>query len=358
MTEYETKITESIKKLFITNSNNYIFIYTPPKVGSTTLVSSLRVSLGKSYNIIHIHDEIMLSVLTGIDGVSVNNIIDYLASIGKNVYVIDIYRTPIERKMSEFFEKIAPYHFNNSEENINHYSLKRVYERFNNIFPHIENNDHYFDKYKIESIIPFDFQNKYTMQTINNIKYIKLRLCDSYIWSSILTNIFQSHIVLITDYQTENKKIGELYKKFKSEYKLPINFFENIKTCKYFNFYYNEEERINYLNAWQNKLSQEFQPYTQTEFIFYMQICLENQYINDVQIEHYVDNGCFCKYCSLKRKDIYFKAKNGETQFEKIIHREVINKVNEERKVNIIKIIKNKNSNKKYTTNQFSIKLK
>ncbi len=115
MTEYESKITDSIKKLFITNSSNYIFIYTPPKVGSTTLVSSLRISLGKSYNIIHIHDEIMLSVLTGIDGISVNNIIEYLASIGKNVYVIDIYRTPIERKMSEFFEKIAQYHFNNSE---------------------------------------------------------------------------------------------------------------------------------------------------------------------------------------------------------------------------------------------------
>jgi hypothetical protein len=358
MTEYEIKITESIKKLFINNSNNYIFIYTPPKVGSTTLVSSLRVSLGKTYNIIHIHDEIMLSVLTGIDGVSVNNIIDYLASIGKNVYVIDIYRTPVERKMSEFFEKISPYHFNNSEEIINNYSVKRVSERFNSVFPHIENNDHYFDKYNIETIVPFDFQNKYTIQTLNNIKYIKLRLCDSYLWSSILTNIFQSDIVIITDYQTDSKKIGELYKKFKSEYQLPINFFENIKTCKYFNFYYNEEERTQYLDIWKNRLCQEVTSYTNNEFIFYMKICLENQYINDIQIEHYIDNGCFCKYCSLKRKDIYFRAKKGETNFEKIIHTEVINKVQEERKGKIIEIIKTKKSNQKYTTNQFSIKLK
>ena len=358
MTEYETKITESIKKLFINNSNNYIFIYTPPKVGSTTLVSSLRVSLGKSYNIIHIHDEIMLSVLTGIDGVSVNNIIDYLASIGKNVYVIDIYRTPVERKMSEFFEKISPYHFNNSEEIINNYSVKRVSERFNNVFPHIENNDHYFDKYNIETITPFDFQNKYTIQTLNNIKYVKLRLCDSYLWSSILTNIFQSDIVIITDYQTETKKIGELYRKFKNEYQLPVNFFENIKTCKYFNFYYNEEERMQYLGIWEKRLCQEFTPYTDNEFTFYMKLCLENQYINDIQVEHYIDNGCFCKYCSLKRKDIYFRAKKGETKFEKIIHTEVINKVHEERKDKIIEIIKTKKSNQKYTTNQFSIKLK
>jgi hypothetical protein len=51
-------IINAIDKLFNKNlniSNNYIFIYTPPKVGSTTLVTSLRISLGKSFNIIHIY---------------------------------------------------------------------------------------------------------------------------------------------------------------------------------------------------------------------------------------------------------------------------------------------------------------
>jgi len=60
----ENNIANSINKLFNTTTNNYIFVYTPPKVGSTTLVTSLRVSLGRSYNTIHIHDETMLSVLT------------------------------------------------------------------------------------------------------------------------------------------------------------------------------------------------------------------------------------------------------------------------------------------------------
>ena len=358
MTEYETKIKDSIEKLFFSNSNNYIFIYTPPKVGSTTLVSSLRVSLGKSFNIIHIHDEIMLSVLTGIEGISVNNIINYLANSGKNVYVFDVYRTLIERKMSEFFEKISPYHFNNSEENISNYSIKRISDRFNSIFPYIENNDHYFDKYNIGKPSKFDFEKKYSIQIVNNIKYIKLRLYDSNIWSSILSNIFQTDIVLITDYETERKKIGELYKKFKNEYKLPINYFEHIKKCKYFNFYYNKQEREEYLNIWKDKITHHFNPYTKSEFTFYMQLCLENQYINDLQIEHYIDNGCFCKYCSLKRRDIYFKAKKGETIFEKIIHTEVINEINDVRKGKIYKLIKTKVLNKKFTKNQFLIKLK
>lgn len=358
MSEEETKIESSIKRLFHSDSDNYIFIYTPPKVGSTTLVTSLRVSLGKTYNIIHIHDEVMLSVLTGIHEIKVNDIIKYLATNGKDVYVIDVYRTPVERKMSEFFEKMAPYHFNNTEENINQYSIKRISERFNKIFPHIENNDHYFDKYHIENPIKFDFEKKYTIQNINNINYIKLRLCDSHMWSQILSTIFRTDIILIKDYQTDSKKIGELYKRFKTEYKLPCNFIDSIENCKYFNFYYSEEERKQYLESWKNNLDISFIPFTKDEFNFYMQICLENQYINDIQTEHYIDNGCFCKYCSLKRKDIYFRAKNGETIFEKIIHTDVICKVKEERNQKINDIIRKTKNNIKFNPKQFAIHLK
>jgi hypothetical protein len=205
--ENQEIIKEAIHKLFNSITNNYIFIYTPPKVGSTTLVSSLRISLGKSYNIIHIHDEIMLSVLTGINNISINHIIKYLTINGKKVYIIDVYRSPIERKMSEFFEKISCYHFNNSEENLNNYKIERFINRFNNLFPHLANGEHYFDKYEIpiQDIITFDFNKKYTIQVINNINYIKLRLCDSNIWGQILSDIFKQEIIIINDYLTDNK---------------------------------------------------------------------------------------------------------------------------------------------------------
>ena len=87
--------------------NNLIFIYTQPKVGSTSLVSSLRLAASDKFNIIHLHDETTLKILTGIENLTVNEIINYNASIGKNIYVIDVYRTPIERKMSVFFEEIC-----------------------------------------------------------------------------------------------------------------------------------------------------------------------------------------------------------------------------------------------------------
>ena len=350
---------EVLNKLFNTQSQNYVFIYTPPKVGSTTLVSSLRISLGTSFNVIHIHDDIMLNVLTGVNNVTINEIIDYISQKGQNVYVIDIYRTPIERKMSEYFEKLAPYHFNNSEENINNYSIKRITDRFNKLFPHLSKGDHYFEKFNITNPTHFDFEKKYTIQIINNIKYIKLRLYDSDIWGEILSSIFQQDIVLINDYQTTNKCIGDLYKRFKDEYKIPLNYLELVKDCKYFNFYFSDEERRQYIDIWETKIQSGFSiPYTCDEYKFYVNLYLENQYINDIQPEHYIDNGCLCMYCKKMRRDIFYRAKNGETQFEKIIHQDAVNK-GLTQKINKLKILNKSISNSLNNSkqnNKFGIK--
>ena len=356
----ETAIEKAVNKLFTDDIKNYIFIYTPPKVGSTTLVSSLRISLGRSYSVIHIHDDTMLSVLTGINDVTVNDIIDYLSIHNKNVYVIDVYRSPIERKMSEFFEKIAPYHFNNTEENVSKYSIKRISERFNKLFPHLALGEHYFDKYRIINPTKFDFDKKYTIQAINNIKYIKLRLCDSKLWSSILSSIFCNDIVLIHDYQTDNKTIGNFYKLFKNEYKLPLNYLNLIRECKYFNFYYSEKERENYLNEWSSKTCDNFISYTETEYKFYVTLYLENQYINDIQTEHYIDNGCYCNLCMNKRRSIFIKAKNGERITEKITHNEIVNENIYKKNIKIAKIIKKKINEKqiiKSKNKQFGINI-
>jgi len=307
--------------------NNIIFIYTPPKVGSTSLVSSIRISASHKFSIIHIHDEIMLNFFTGINSVTINEIIKYNSYIGKNVYVIDVYRTPIERKFSEFFEKISPYHFNNSEENINKYSVKRVIDRFNKVFPYLATGDHYIDKYNIPIPNSFDFINNFLNIKNNNINYIKLRLKDSDKWGHILTKLLGTEIILINDYETSNKIIGDLYSKFKNEYKLPANYLELIKNDKYLLFYYSEEERNKYIKTWSNKLMETVIPYTKSEYEFYVNLNLENQIYPDLQSEHYIDNGCLCKGCSFKRKQIFEKAKKGISNKEKINHNEIINKI-------------------------------
>ena len=307
--------------------NNIIFIFTPPKVGSTTLVSSIRLSASHKYSIIHIHDEIMLNYITGNnENITVNDLIYYNKMIGKNVYVIDVYRTPIERKMSEFFEKISCYHFNNSEENINNYNLDLIIKRFNSLFPFLGKGDHFNEKYNIEPE-NFDFNKKYIHQIVDGINYIKLRLNDSNEWGNILSKILNTEIYILSDYQTNNKQIGNLYNKFKLNYKLPINYYDLIKNDKYFNMYLNEEERNKYLDIWSKKPTDIFTSYTLEQYNFYINLCLENQYYNDFQLEHYIDNGCLCILCTKKRENIFNKIKRGEISNEKIIHNEIVNEI-------------------------------
>ena len=115
-------------------STRIVFMYSAPKVGSTSIVSSLRLFGSDKLSIIHIHDEEMLRVLKHIENITVNELIFYNAYLGKEVYVINVYRSPIERKISAFFEKIGAYHFNNIDQKVNTYNVSKVIHRFNNIF--------------------------------------------------------------------------------------------------------------------------------------------------------------------------------------------------------------------------------
>ena len=331
-------------KLFNIENNaplhrNIIFVYTPPKVGSTTLVTSLRMFLINSYYIIHIHDDVMLQYLTGTQNVSVNDIIQYNRDVGNTVYVINIYRSPIERKMSEYFEKLSIYHFNNTEEYIvNHptqYTIARITDRFNCLFPHLGAGDHFFDKYGLDfsptnndnTYIPFDTVKGYLHQIINGVHYIQLRLKDASNWGSILSSIFNKEIHILTDHETICKPIGSLYNRFKDHYRLPANYIEIIRNCPYFQYYYSVEEQAEYLNKWTEKKSVAsafMGTYTNNEYAFYMRIGLENQYLPDIESEHYKDGGCICNSCSQKREKVCHLLKMGKYKDETIIHSHVV----------------------------------
>jgi hypothetical protein len=310
---------------FKLNSNNVVFVYTPPKVGSTSLVSSLRISASLKFNVVHIHDELMLNIFTGSNNITIKDIIQYNRGLGKNVYVIDIYRTPIERKISEYFEKLPFYHFNNTEENLNTYSLDKIVNRFNKLFPHLSQKDYFQEVYEIDIPQHFDFEKKYILVENNGIKYIKIRLHDSKEWSKILSEILDTEIVVVNDYETDKKKIGELYKKFKKSYKIPANLYnDHIKECPFLNYYLSEEERKRYFDFWESRLGDEVLSFTKKDYRVYMNISLENQFFNDFQSEHYIDVGCICRPCSKKRNELFLKIKNGEKITEKIIHEENI----------------------------------
>lgn len=324
------ELTNVNKLLNINNDTcrNLVFVYTAPKVGSTALVSSLRLFCIENMDIIHIHDEIMLNVLTNIKNVSVNEIIQFNSNyLKKNVYVINIFRSPIERKMSTYFEKIGSYHFNNNDENINKYDVNRVIRRFNNLFPHLSNGDHFIDRYNINIPDRFDHVNKHLFFNDNGVKYIVLRLKDSNEWSHILTNIFGQPIRIIKDYETSNKPMKDLYKRFKETYKIPINFLNDIINDKYMKYYYSDEELTSYYNHWSNSSTSLWNAYSNEQYELYEQITMENTHIDTIQLEHYFDEGCTCKACSLKRIETRGKIMRGINVQERITHNEAKNEL-------------------------------
>ena len=328
--------------------NKLLFVYSSPKVGSTSIVSSLRIFGIKKINTIHIHDEEMLKVLINIKDITINELILYNKYLGKDVYVINVYRSPIERKISEFFEKIGSYHFNNEDNNMNNYNVMKVINRFNNIFPWIGTGDHFIDKYNIKIPETFDFTNKYTLVNENGIKYITLRLKDSNEWGNILTKILGFTIHIIKDYETSNKPIKDLYKLFKSSYKIPINLLNEQINDKYLKYYYSQEEIKNYYNEWVINSTLLRNSYTKEQFILYKQISTENSHLEKIQQEHYFDEGCICNACCIKRIETISKILSGITVNERIVHSnakiELINKKVE--KVNKINYKINKIINK------------
>ncbi len=309
------------------NINKIIFVYTIPKVGSTSLVTSFRIFFTKQYHIIHIHDEEMLRVLSGITGVTINEIILYNKHIGKEVYVIDVYRDPIELKMSTYFEKIGCHHFNCNDDDPKLRNLDLVTKRFNDIYPYIGNGDNFLDIYNIQynEDMPesFDFDKKYLLIEDCDVKYIKLRLMDSEIWGDILSSIFNSEIHIIHDHESESKNIKDIYSVFKNSYKIPSNFLKDIKDSSYFDFYHSTEEKDKYLYKWLQKSTESYIPFCPMKYELYEILCKENSRINYVQSHHYIDDGCICEGCMHKRNLIICKILDNKYNGEKVHHENV-----------------------------------
>jgi hypothetical protein len=99
----------------------------------------------------------------------------------------------------------------------------------------------------------FDFDKKYGMYQYENMVFIKLRFCDINNWGKILSDIFGKEITLFSDNLTENKEYYELYKEFKSQYKVPKFFIKEILKDEHFNAYNTIEERRQYIKYWMDK---------------------------------------------------------------------------------------------------------
>ena len=183
------------------------------------------------------------------------------------------------------------------------------------------------DVYDIPLPQSFDLQNKYLLLEYNGIKYIKLRLKDASTWSTILTNIFGQQICTVKDYESINKPIKDLYTQFKTNYRLPSNFLSDIMNCKYLNYYYSPNEIQEYIGQWTVNITHSFTPYTENEYKMYEELTIENAHLDYVQINHYMDEGCLCKACFMKRQQMATQLIHGQSVTDRVVHIEAKNEL-------------------------------
>jgi hypothetical protein len=337
--------------------NKIVFVYSAPKVGSTSIVSSLRLFGINQFCVFHIHDEEMLRVIGNIHGVTINEIILFNKFIGKEVYVIDVFRCPIERKISAYFEKVGVYHFNNSDQEVNKYNVKKVINRFNKIFPHLANGDHFLDKYNIPVPGNFDWDNKYLQVNHNGVNYIKLRLRDSDMWGDILTKILGTKICIVKDYETSKKTIKDLYTKFKEVYKIPKNLLDDTINSPYINYFFSPSEKEEYYSKWLKKSCDNVIPYNKEQYKMYEDLTIENSHLDFIQFNHYMDEGCRCKACSIKRKIIVSKILCGIDVNDRVVH-DIAKQEFLKNKLDKMNIANHTLISNKITTKDFAINMK
>lgn len=235
------------------DENNYdIYVYCSAKSGSSTLKSTFEYC---NYKVLHLHSKKSFYE-DKMCNYSIFDLITYFTKFNidkKYIYIIDSYRTPIERKISSFFQNIS-IHVCDFESK----SVEEIIEIFNNKYLYTLENYHsinqVFDFYGIEKFKEFDFENGYNLFQQENKIFIKLIFSQIDEWDKILSKIFGKNIELKSSNFSMNKKTSLLYKAFKNQYKIPSFYLYKVLTCdEEFKIYNTVEQQNQYIYEWEKK---------------------------------------------------------------------------------------------------------
>lgn len=261
---------EITKELKVKEEKLYnVFVYCGRKSGSRTLNYTF---LKNDFRSFHVHNNIYyictyhkpcfkLKNVSGIiqtvpltplqNSSSVFELINSSCKVHDDIFIFDVYRTPIERKISCFFQNIKSHlpNYKNLkiDELINFFNTNLLYEleEYHSINEVLTN-------YNIPLFTKFDFEKKYNLVKQSNKIFIKLLFKDIDKWDKILSEIFQKEITLHPSNLTKNKPdIYVLKNEFFKNYKIPKKYIEEkLKNDVEFKIYNTEEEQSEYIKKW------------------------------------------------------------------------------------------------------------
>jgi hypothetical protein len=174
----------------------------------------------------------------------------------ETIYIIDSYRTPIEKKISSFFEDINKYIPNYKDCDISflisYFNKKYIYgNKCTHIFTEdYEPLDEMLEHFNLSPLKKFDFYRKFELIKYKNLVFIKLRFHEIDKWDKLLSTILEKDITIIDKNKSENKDYYEVYKNFKKNYRIPKDYLEKLKSDSRFNIYNSSLERIKYIKHW------------------------------------------------------------------------------------------------------------
>jgi hypothetical protein len=97
--------------------------------------------------------------------------------------------------------------------------------------------------------------------------------------------------------------------------------------CKYLKYYYSPSEIQEYIGQWRANSGSLFIPYTENEYKMYEELTLENAHLDYVQVNHYMDEGCLCKACFIKRQQMASQLTQGQPLTDRVVHVEAKNEL-------------------------------
>ena len=224
-----------------------VFVYCGGKCGSSTLNKTFNVNGDKS---IQLHSNSFWKSFYKKD-IDIFKVIDE-SCLNKKIYIIDSYRTPIERKISSFFQNLVihePNYRNMSIEDLILIFNRKVYwlEEYHPINEVLSN-------YELPLFKDFDFEKHYNIIEKDNKIFIKILFKDIKNWDKILSEIFNKEIIISPLNLTEEKCIFSLYQEFKKKYKVPKWYLvKYLPMDEEFKIYNTIEEQNEYMNYWMEK---------------------------------------------------------------------------------------------------------
>ena len=228
-----------------------IFICCGGKCGGTTLAYTFHQN---GYKTTHLHSSKHLGNFKS--SININHTFDIINASKKlkPIYIIDSYRTPIERKISCFFQKINTYLPNYASMQI-HSVIQYFNENilFSSVGEHHTINE-FLQKYNMPLFHKFNFKRRYNISNKGNIIFVKVLFSDINEWGKILSDALNTEIVIHNANMTEDKSINTLYSQFKTSYRLPKSYLSKIENDNEFKIYTSAYEQKKYLAKW-TKLS-------------------------------------------------------------------------------------------------------